>query len=315
MRCVLVGNYGVKNIGDEALQDYFLSTFPDIEWRVVRSAPSFPSEVPRLPCGFRSLFTPWWRTIHAIFEADAIVFGSGTLFTDTESGMACVIWSLYAIVARLFGVPYALAFQGVGPFKFFRWEALTRWVFKGASFLSVRDTASFHRVMGWSLVQKPVLSFDPVFSFFSSKKKAETSVRVLTIIPRMNSGQNFFDAVERKIQDKFDEVHVLLLQPSAEEAAIAKQLQVRFPDIQIMNVTSASQLLEEVSIASEVLSERFHGALAAFAMDIPCTVIAQVVGDKLDLVRSYQSTDRQLFLQKVREGEGALRSFFLTLPR
>lgn len=74
MHCVLIGNYGVGNFGDEALKEYFLSAFPDITWSVVSARPS-GEELPRLPGGFRSLFSHWWKTLGAIRNTDAVVFG------------------------------------------------------------------------------------------------------------------------------------------------------------------------------------------------------------------------------------------------
>ena len=132
MRCVLVGNYSVGNIGDEALKEYFLSEFPDISWSVVSANPTDPRDVPRLPLGIRSLFTNWWKTINAIRHADALIFGGGSLFTDIESVWACVIWRAYALLASWCKVPVMLAFQGAGPCKINRCQTpipiyCTRW--------------------------------------------------------------------------------------------------------------------------------------------------------------------------------------------
>ncbi|MBI5155969.1 hypothetical protein HZA45_01700, partial [Candidatus Peregrinibacteria bacterium] len=95
MRCVLIGNYGTGNFGDEALRSYFLKSFPEIEWQVVSARPT-ADELPRLPAGPRSLFTTkWFRTIKALRHCDAVVFGGGTLFTDSESVFACFLWWLH----------------------------------------------------------------------------------------------------------------------------------------------------------------------------------------------------------------------------
>ena len=34
MRLLLVGNYGVGNLGDEALREYFLKRFPEVQGEV-----------------------------------------------------------------------------------------------------------------------------------------------------------------------------------------------------------------------------------------------------------------------------------------
>jgi len=74
MRLLLVGNYGVGNLGDEALKEYFLTRFPEIDWIVVSANPR-TGEVARLPMGIRSFFwLRWMATLRAYREADGVVF-------------------------------------------------------------------------------------------------------------------------------------------------------------------------------------------------------------------------------------------------
>lgn len=145
-----MGNYGIGNAGDDILRDYFLERFPDVEWRVLSAHPQ-GNELHRFPGGIRSLLScRWVRTLKALRQSRGMVFGGGSLWTDTESLHACIVWSLHVLFARMFRKPYLLAFQGIGPFKT-RWgEVLARWVVKHASFISVRDTASFARLSGLS---------------------------------------------------------------------------------------------------------------------------------------------------------------------
>ena len=166
MRALLIGNYGVGNWGDDALRDYFLTAFPEIEWTVVSASARPPVRpertipiVPRLPLGFRSLFRPWWRTLRAIARTDAVVFGGGSLFTDSESLFACFLWGMHACVARFFHRPVFLASQGIGPFRTRLGEGIARSVALRSAFLSVRDTASMARVETWGL-NKKCIQFD-----------------------------------------------------------------------------------------------------------------------------------------------------------
>ena len=83
MKCLLVGNFGVGNLGDEALKDYFLQEFSTVDWTVVSADPQGEKEVARLPGGVRSLLKlQWFKTLFAYRSCDAIVFGGGSLFTD-----------------------------------------------------------------------------------------------------------------------------------------------------------------------------------------------------------------------------------------
>lgn len=310
MRCVLVGNYGVGNIGDEALKEYFLTEFRDIRWTVVTAKPEHDQDVPRLPLGFRSLFASWWRTISEIRHADALVFGGGSLFTDIESVWACVIWRSYAVVAAYFGVPVILAFQGVGPWKTKLGRTLAWKTYRSAKAISVRDEKSLARVRELQPQATPVLAFDPAFALFAAHQKKPVGRR-LVVIPRTNSDDAFFAEVRQKLTQDFTDVRILLMQPDATELRVGERIRkLAGGKAEVVPLTSVRQLLDEVSTASEVVSQRYHGALAAIAMGVPVQVVPQHPGDKMDSLRAAadDTAIRSQWIEYVRIGAEALRT-------
>lgn len=287
MRCILVGNYGVGNMGDEALQDYFLQTFPHIEWTVVSANP-VSGQLPRLPLGIRSFFTTsWWKTVWAFSQADAVVFGGGSLFTDVESVFACFLWFFHAIVARFFRKPVLLAFQGVGPFKTALGEWLACSTARHVDFLSVRDAESFQRVQNWNMNTKIIQTFDPVFSLMLAEKSTTNTKKLFSVIPRHNSSISLQKIVENVLKNSadtpYEEAHILLLQPdSVEEQTVAHTLEALFSiPVSLISIRTLNDLMREISSSSFVVTQRFHGALAALAVGIPQTIVPQKVGDKL----------------------------------
>ncbi|MSR68118.1 hypothetical protein EXS65_04855 [Candidatus Peribacteria bacterium] len=309
-RCLLIGNYGVGNIGDEALKAYFLGAFPEIEWTVVSAAPERGNEVPRLPFGLRSFFRPWMRTLLAIARSDAVVFGGGSLFTDSESVFACVLWWWHALVCRIFRKRLLMAFQGVGPFRTSCGKRLARSTFRSAAFVSVRDSASLRGVQSWNLRTTPVLTFDPVFAYFATRKPLPSSKKILSIIPRGNSNDAFFTEFGIALKQTFHEVRILLMQPSALECSIAEKIKAATstPSV-IVSLLSAEQLLEEISMSSQVISQRYHGALAALAVGIPVTIVPQTSSDKLWELREMQHDPEGLWELDAlaKKGEEGLR--------
>ncbi len=315
MRCVLIGNYGAHNLGDEALRQYFLSAFADVQWIALSAHPTGAGEVPRLPLGLRSFFTAWWRTIAAIRRSDAVVFGGGSLFTDSESVFACVLWWWHGFVACLCGKPVLLAFQGLGPFHSSVGRFFARRTFERAAFISVRDEKSLERVSVWKLRTNPVLTFDPVFKVFSAYKRTQNPKRILAIIPRANSGEQFFVALSGKLASGFDEIRILLMQPEEERGVADRIVTMTHKNAGIVEIRSVDQLCSEIGAASEVLAQRYHGALAAIAIGVPVMIIEQVEGDKLQALRplSGDSSLRGRSQDRVRDGESALRQVLLPL--
>lgn len=309
MRALLIGNYGSANLGDEALREYFLTTFRMHTWTVVTAAPSGSNDVPRLPFGIRSLFRPWWRTVAAMRRSDAVVFGGGTLFTDIESPRACMLWWWHAFVARVLGKPVLLAFQGIGPFRTGVGEWCARSSVRHARLVIVRDQASFDRVKSWNLNKEVVQSFDPVFEQIRVLNAANTSTGLnLVLIPRMNSSPSFAKRVTGLLSSgDYAVVSILSLQPDdALERAVCERLRVLCGSrATVIPVRTLQELATRVKAASLVLSERYHGVISALALERPFEVIAQGEGDKLSTLASAKS--RSELTAMVRRGEEALR--------
>ncbi|OIO55352.1 hypothetical protein AUJ46_01515 [Candidatus Peregrinibacteria bacterium CG1_02_54_53] len=308
MRYVLVGNYGVGNFGDELLKEYFLSTYTDAQWSVLSAHPG-PKEFPRLPAGIRSfLFTPWWRALKAIHLSDGVVFGGGSLFTDIESVRACLLWWWHAFVSHLFGKPVILAFQGIGPFRTRVGAWCARWVVIRAAFISVRDASSFQRIQSWKMNTKVIQTADPALSLFKAENRNSSSQKLLVIIPRKNSPISLTErAADLRQNGEWSEVRILSLQSTDQQeqkvcCAIAHALAL--PPSAIVPVDSADGLVAGVSGAGLVLAQRYHGALAALALDVPFDTVSQGKGDKLSTLPSASIASLRDLLS---EGERQLR--------
>lgn len=310
MRLLLVGNYGAGNLGDDVLQDSFLSRFPEIEWVAVSAQPDARrGEVPRLPSGLRSFVSsPWWATLRALRAADGVVFGGGSLFTDAESASACFLWWLHAAMARRYGKPLFFAFQGVGPFRTRLGGWLARCAMTGAAFLSVRDQASADRGRMLLPNTRIVQTFDPVFSFLVEKRIERRTTNILTVVPRKNSGAMFRARLRELAADpRFREVRILSLEPGAELRAF-EELRYALPKpATVVLVASVERLMLEMSGASLVLSQRYHASLAAHAAGAPLETVPQVEGDKHAGLAELQNVPVVELLARVRRGEEEFR--------
>ena len=314
MRFLLVGNYGVGNLGDEALKEYFLKRFPEIEWSVLSADPKI-DELPRLPGGIRSFLRfDWLRTLKALRQSDGMVFGGGSLFTDQESVMACILWGIHACAARVFHKPYFLAFQGIGPFRTSMGKWISHRVCAKAAFLSVRDEMSAERVAAWKMNKNSIQTFDPVFDLIKAKKSESSTQNIFILIPRANSGSAYIETAKKIITERnFASIRILLLQPKdPKEVRFAAKLPSILPgQVTFSGASTLHDLVTALSDASLVLTERYHGALAALAMAKETVIVRQGNDDKLSsLVRFFPpdaETLRRLH-ERVLSGEVALRN-------
>ncbi|MBI3816183.1 polysaccharide pyruvyl transferase family protein [Candidatus Peregrinibacteria bacterium] len=290
MRLLLVGNYGVGNLGDEALKDYFLSRFPEVDWTVVSAHPQGEHDVPRLPLGFRSFFaTPWPRTLKALWSCDGVVFGGGSLFTESESRFAVVLWWWHTVVAMVFQKPILLAFQGIGPWLTRSGRWMTRFVLRRARFISVRDEFSVKRVGDLCPGIPVVESFDPVFGMCRALvPRAIRSPQSLVIIPRATTSASFEKRVRELLrQGDVTSVRILSLQPDdPRESETCQLLAAEFP-ADVVPIRSLADLISAIEESRLVLSQRYHGAIAALVLRVPYLIVEQAESDKFASLRPW----------------------------
>ena len=314
MKFLLVGNYGVGNLGDELLREYFLKTFPEVEWTVLSTMSDCRLQIaektlPRFPFGLCSFFTtPWWRTIVALYNSDGMVFGGGTLFTDIESVKAPMLWWWHAFFAWMLRKKIILAFQGIGPFRTKIGTWCSRWVVARAELVIVRDAESFRRIASWKKKQC-VLSFDPVLSLFAAKKQNVTG-KIFVVIPRANATQEFMEratVIWQQRKGEWSGVRIVSLEPeNADEVRICVAL-ARSMQASVVAVKTFEELRDALRDAAYVLTQRYHGAIAAMGVDVVFEAVPQQAGDKLEAV---QGMDRSEALQSIKVGEQALREAF-----
>jgi polysaccharide pyruvyl transferase WcaK-like protein len=262
---VLVGNFGVGNFGDEAIVEFYLQRFPNVCWKVISHTPK-ENQLYRLPLGVRSFFTPWLRTVIAMYRADCVVVGGGTLFTDSESVTACILWWLHVVVPKMMGKSIHFAFQGIGPCNTLLGAMLTKSALRSATTISVRDSRSYAYVqeLGYTNVFQ---TFDPVILLLPESYTYSYTHSCLVVIPRHNSNDAFLQLVKDAARKDWDEVLILSFHPNnPEEVILTNQLQTLFVSSTIRSITSIEEAVEYIGSASMVLSQRFHGTLIAKAL-------------------------------------------------
>jgi polysaccharide pyruvyl transferase CsaB len=175
----ILGAYGQNNLGDDALLEVFLQQFDGSTVVVNSSQPEQTSQ----RYGVQSLSTYWgWprlRRPRALWRADLIVFGGGSLLKEIEGGpLARILYfvRIFAVLlfAKLAGRPTAMLGVGIGPLSHPLYRALSRYAANMTSLICVRDAAS-HDLLRAIGVRRPVyVTADPVFTLAIDDRQPTT---------------------------------------------------------------------------------------------------------------------------------------------
>ncbi len=156
MKITICGNYGIGNLGDEAILDGLMkilnTSFPKAILTVMSSFPKQTTKnhglnsIYYFPAGFRSFFYSifslnFFKTFKNIWNCDLFVLGGGGLFND-EKKKAVWIWFVQAIWPILLRKKLVMLGQSVGPLHSYFGKKLCKFVFMKAMLVTVRDQGS-----------------------------------------------------------------------------------------------------------------------------------------------------------------------------
>lgn len=227
MRAVLCGYYGMGNGGDEALLASLLQMLPQQVTPIVLSGDPDQTQaryqvkaVPRKSLG---------AVLRALWEADAFIWGGGSLMQDASSALNPVYYAGLMLLAQLMGKRTVAWAQGVGPLNRQTSRWLTRLALARCEAVSVRDHNSASLLSQWN--RTCLLAPDPVWALAAEPVKGLWDLpapRVAVALrPHPDLTPQRLDAIAQAL-DRFQQatgVCLLLIafQPSR-DLAIAQQL-------------------------------------------------------------------------------------------
>ncbi|HYP40781.1 MAG TPA: polysaccharide pyruvyl transferase family protein [Chloroflexia bacterium] len=142
-RIVLLGWYGSENLGDEAVLQAVAEALQErgfTDLYVLSVDPAKTQAKLSLPAGPRA---PWsLQALHAMWGAKALVLGGGGLIQDGTSVYNLPVYTLFVLVARLFGLKVVGWGLGVEPIFTLLGKLQARYICHVADHFSVRDFVS-----------------------------------------------------------------------------------------------------------------------------------------------------------------------------
>lgn len=281
MKIGLIGNYGATNVGDDAILAALLSEFKGYRFTIFSAQPEAwvagpkAKNVPLFPLGFRSFFRYGFKpSIKALKAVDVVILGGGGLFQDKQL-YACFLWAWQVFWVKWFKKPLFIYATGVGPLGTRVGRLLTRYAYRYARLIAVRDEASATCLKRLGLKKDILVVADPAFlnpkpekAEFRTKKLFMVSVR-----PWLHQNrkiiQSFGDFLETLKNEREAELVFVCMQTHREDDLQLIRPLVSRVGGRIFVPSSFTELLKEMEKAEFAIGMRYHFMIAALITQTP----------------------------------------------
>ncbi len=275
---LLMGAYGQRNLGDDALLEVFLTQLHGESLMVNSATPRATSE----RYGVATLPTyglwPSPALMRGLLAAEAVVFGGGSLLKEIEGNWFARLRYLARILALLeltqrLGRPSAMLGVGMGPLHTPLFRRMARMAAERTSLICVRDQASADLLHAIG-VQRPVhVTADPVYLLEPRGLAARRAGRVI-IIPRYSLTPAECTALARAC-DHLVQCHgaTLTIMPfqtgyrtQYDDLPVAQALRAQLSErtaAEIVVPTTTEEAMNLIREAELVVSARLHGLIFA----------------------------------------------------
>jgi polysaccharide pyruvyl transferase WcaK-like protein len=272
---LLVGAFGQRNVGDEALCRALSRVLADHDVVVASAEP----ELSRVEHGRRAVRAGALGVAKALRHADAVVVGGGTVFKALHpaSGRRPIALlrntALLMALARARGVPVAFVGVGAAELRGSLARRLVRHIVTRADLVVLRDEESAAVLTGAGVAPPFWIGADPAWLLFAEPGAVGTAVdrdrspRVTVAVSHL-AGElehGLAAALEKLAADGW---HVRLQpwQLGGGDRAVAERLQRLVPGAEIVGVpTSLRDAAAQFAADDLVVAMRFHALVAAGA--------------------------------------------------
>lgn len=270
---VLLGYYGFGNLGDELLCQAFCHKLKAKKLTPIRLA---TADLSTAPLGTEPL-NRWslrqlWR---ACGQSKWLIFGGGGLFQDVTSWKNCCYYALVFAMAKIRGCQTALLGQSVGPVTGVLGKILTRWVYRNADLVCVRDQRSVDLLRQWGV--ESLLAEDFVLSLDFQSERSTKSRHGLLVNLRPWKDQNLVVSAARSAQKLAQEtgrpLHGVAL--SQEDYDLMSRLdQQGILSLDSLTLLKAEQIQSVYDLGDWALGMRLHFGVLAFLCGCEASMVA-----------------------------------------
>ena len=156
----ICGYYGFDNLGDEAILRSLVEGIRDQEPSVELTVLSASRHETEEEYGVKAISRNDYRALmNAMKSQDVIVFGGGSLLQDVTSSRSILYYLGLMFLAKMHRKPLMMVAQGIGPIRRPIFRKLTKWIFRSAKHISVRDQVSREELVAMGIERSRIISF------------------------------------------------------------------------------------------------------------------------------------------------------------
>jgi polysaccharide pyruvyl transferase WcaK-like protein len=286
---LLVGAFGQRNVGDEALCEVICASLADHHVTIASARPDESTALHGRP----SILATGRNVASAIRSCDTVVVGGGTIFKTLHrssnrrpSGLLANTLGLLAL-ARLYRVPVALVGVGAGDLRGDVPRALAKRIVPRADLLVLRDEESAAVLTDAGIPPPFWIGADPAWRLFAESmpgamRDTAQTPRVTVALSHLadvgSGGSEHIESLGRGLAGLAATGWVVNLQPwqhGDSDLAVADGLRRHVPDAVVTHVpTDLRGAAAEYADTDLVVAMRFHAIVAAGAAGCRTLAIA-----------------------------------------
>lgn len=269
-KVLLVGNYGVSNLGDDMLMHSSILQLESlgIEYKLVCPGQILNS-LALPPAGVRSLLSfKWLDFFKELKSCDSVVFGGGGLLNPEEPG-SIFIWGQVIAWAKIFGKDVCMAGQSFSRINYF----VKKLIYE-VEVISVRDEYSFNLikdVIGKNKLKKgqDLAWYLPVNTENNKKynNRAALNLRSFKYVDE-NYLRNVVTGLLQIMQKQYGIDELVLLPFDESDLYFMYNILKDYKGVKIIeSENKIEECLEYIKSSKFVIAERLHANIACMKME------------------------------------------------
>ncbi len=301
-RVVLSGYYGYGNLGDDAIYQVLTGALVAAGCAEIVVPAGDAALLPPCP-----VVTPvgrfaWHRIATALRAGAVLISGGGGLLQDETSFRSLAYYLALMRLARACRRPYAVAFCSLGPLRRRLSRGMVASALRRASAVVVRDSGS-ERLAAELGTPAERLTRAPDLAFALEPPAAEPRGSIALCLRPTRHTERVCAAVGDWLDHLPPETPVRFVPFAGEDETLGRRLAVERPLLHtVRRPNSVHELMGELAAARLVIAERFHAAVLAVRLGVPCAVIEydpKVTGLAADLGLACAGPDAALTAERL----------------